>query len=566
MRKIYITILLTILPLLVFSQGENDNWYFGDHAAVNFAAATPVVYNNSQMDGYEACGTVSDSSGNLLFYTNGISVWSREHQIMTNGTGLGGNLSGEQLAIARNPGKPDQYFIFTTAENSSGALFNIAYTIVDMSSGNPGINGQPLGKVLPDFKNIPVVNNLGEQFHSEAITVVPNPANNAFWILIPNGDNLYSFSLDTTGFHNGTPVISSLNLPLPLGDSVYYGIKASPKLTYTSVFSHLICISTWIGDPNHVKNRVLSFNTLTGQLTSDYSLDINSFNTYMPEFSGNGMTLFLGRAQLYAVDLVNSTASNVLSNWIYNSPEFIFALGLQRNKYNDIYIAKYMSGYLGKINNPNGNINAMSVDMQNINLGNGKSVYGLPPLIESPYDTTAYSPCMDNLTLTTTEQHVNFTYNVSKDITTVLNYAIYPDYNIVMNAGNSITLLPNTHIIPNSFVAKIVPCNPRAVSKQETVKTIQNKQQVGMVLELDREEKAKQNNDNLKIYPNPVYDILNIDSKSDIENVEIFDLSGRRFALQLNRNKINTAGLPSGVYNIYIKTKGGMVSKKFIKK
>ncbi|WP_190304057.1 hypothetical protein [Paenimyroides baculatum] len=39
-----------LFPLLAFSQGENDNWYFGNKAAVNFLTATPTVLTNSQID------------------------------------------------------------------------------------------------------------------------------------------------------------------------------------------------------------------------------------------------------------------------------------------------------------------------------------------------------------------------------------------------------------------------------------------------------------------------------------------------------------------------------------
>jgi hypothetical protein len=36
----------------------------------------------------EGCATISNSSGQLLFYTDGITVYNRNHQVMPNGTGL----------------------------------------------------------------------------------------------------------------------------------------------------------------------------------------------------------------------------------------------------------------------------------------------------------------------------------------------------------------------------------------------------------------------------------------------------------------------------------------------
>lgn len=69
-NTIYILLILLSFGVNFMSaQGENDNWYFGDKAAVNFSTSPPTAINNSAMNTYEACGSVSDSDGNLLFYT-----------------------------------------------------------------------------------------------------------------------------------------------------------------------------------------------------------------------------------------------------------------------------------------------------------------------------------------------------------------------------------------------------------------------------------------------------------------------------------------------------------------
>lgn len=40
------------------------------------------------MESFEACASISDSAGNLLFYTNGEKVWNKNHEVMPNGEGL----------------------------------------------------------------------------------------------------------------------------------------------------------------------------------------------------------------------------------------------------------------------------------------------------------------------------------------------------------------------------------------------------------------------------------------------------------------------------------------------
>lgn len=68
------------------------------------------------------------------------------------------------------------------------------------------------------------------------------------------------------------------------------------------------------------------------------------------------------------------------------------------------------------------------------------------------------------------------------------------------------------------------------------------------------------------VYPNPVSDILMINSKEKISNVEIFDISGRKINVALDNEKIDVKNLNPGSYIINIETKEGKITEKFIKK
>lgn len=71
----------------------------------------------------------------------------------------------------------------------------------------------------------------------------------------------------------------------------------------------------------------------------------------------------------------------------------------------------------------------------------------------------------------------------------------------------------------------------------------------------------------LKIYPNPVRDILNVESTAEIKSYQVFDLAGK---LVLNSStstqKINVSQLSSGVYVLVMETEKGRVMERFIKK
>ena len=65
MKKLLLFI-FTVLPLVLFAQGEAANWYFGQNAGLSFSSGTPIVLTNSQLVTEEGCATISDENGNLL--------------------------------------------------------------------------------------------------------------------------------------------------------------------------------------------------------------------------------------------------------------------------------------------------------------------------------------------------------------------------------------------------------------------------------------------------------------------------------------------------------------------
>ena len=92
----------------------------------------PVALTNGALTTTEGVATISDNSGNLLFYTNGITVWNRNHLIMTNGSGLLGDFSSTQSAIiVQKPLSTNIYYIFTS-DNDAGPD-GIRWSEVDMN-------------------------------------------------------------------------------------------------------------------------------------------------------------------------------------------------------------------------------------------------------------------------------------------------------------------------------------------------------------------------------------------------------------------------------------------------
>jgi hypothetical protein len=69
----------------------------------------------------------------------------------------------------------------------------------------------------------------------------------------------------------------------------------------------------------------------------------------------------------------------------------------------------------------------------------------------------------------------------------------------------------------------------------------------------------------VSIYPNPAKDMIKMDSKSDIQRVEIFDIIGNRVAdiSQVPADRmVNISSLKHGMYICRMNTSAGIVIKK----
>ncbi len=83
----------------LYAQLEANNWYFGNYAGVSFSSGEPIALLDGALSTSEGVATISNSTGSLLFYTDGQTIWNRNHQIMSNGAGLWGHSSSTQSGV-----------------------------------------------------------------------------------------------------------------------------------------------------------------------------------------------------------------------------------------------------------------------------------------------------------------------------------------------------------------------------------------------------------------------------------------------------------------------------------
>ena len=86
MKKLSFVFLLLLTHASIFGQNEASFWYFGQNAGLRFDAESGTVtgITDGQINSLEGCTSIADTDGNLLFYSDGSTVWNKNHQVMVN--------------------------------------------------------------------------------------------------------------------------------------------------------------------------------------------------------------------------------------------------------------------------------------------------------------------------------------------------------------------------------------------------------------------------------------------------------------------------------------------------
>lgn len=293
------------------AQKENYNWYFGQRAGITFKTIPPSAVSKSSINTEEGCSSISDSAGNLLFYTDGVFVYNRKHKLM--GCCLGGHYSSTQSAlILKRPLSKDLYYIFTVgAEGGS-----LGYGSVDMKldSGYGGLD-------LNSFKQL-------ETPDDEKIIVVANRNGTDYWLITHTASNFgYSvYRIDASGVHLETRTSTGNKM------AVHGYLKASPS-------GKLLAIC------DEGTTDILSFNNETGDI--NFLFNIPEYGVYGLEFSPNDS--FLYAADRHKGNLYQYNIYKKESKTIDNTDLGALQLGPDGK----IYVGQYNTNYLGVINYPN---------------------------------------------------------------------------------------------------------------------------------------------------------------------------------------------------------------------
>ncbi|MEX0291075.1 MAG: hypothetical protein AB3N14_18375, partial [Flavobacteriaceae bacterium] len=402
MKKIASVLLLGILcPVFMFGQGETSNWYFGNGAGIKFNNdGTVSTVKKSKLSTFEGCATISDAVGNLLFYTDGVTVYNGDHEIMENGEGLYGDSSSTQSAlIVPKPEDPNIFYVFTvdTSVFEGDPDFGLNYSIINISLNNG------LGAVTQ--KNVNLLTDCSEKITA----VVKDCFDQSIWVItLASASGNVGLFTTYHAFEVNASGVSTTSVKTSIKDLDIEDPRGYLKLSADG---------TKLASANATNGLYLyDFDDTTGRLSNQLRIEIDDVNRnpYGVEFSPDSRFLYVHSSNDILANSGHSssllqydlTAGDIEASMEILDKRGIFRGALQQGENGKIYrtIAQsYTVGtpYLGVINNPNEKGSAADYVHDAIYLDGKNATQGLPPFIQSFFGKTELIRNSDGTTSST---------------------------------------------------------------------------------------------------------------------------------------------------------------------
>lgn len=243
-------------------------WYFGQNAGIDFNPlpdGPAVAISNPVMNAPEGSATISDRNGQVIIFTDGVTVWDRTFTVLA--ANIGGDPNSTQSAIiVPVPGDETLYYIFTT-EAVDGGGFNLRYSLYDLKVGTTGAVVQTA--VMLFAKS------------TERIT------SNGNWLVAHEwgNNNFRAYQITSNGI--GSPVVSSAG-----SDHAFSPIENAEGYMKFGPQGRLAVVIPSPGTSNVIE--LFDFVDSTGVVTNSRRIDLNQAagEVYGLTFSPSGNKLF----------------------------------------------------------------------------------------------------------------------------------------------------------------------------------------------------------------------------------------------------------------------------------
>lgn len=371
-----------------------NQWYFGENAGIDFnPPATSAITDANLMSSAQGASSVSDLNGDLLFYTNGETIWNKMHQVMDNGDNIGGDPNSSQgVMIVPLPNDSSIYYVFTSDPVYGDFSYDMKYAVVDMRKDTA--RGEVIVKDVSLFTN-----------STERITAF-GLGQGITWLVTHEFGNNQFRSYPLTPFGVGAPVTSAAGSVMRFDEEK----TARAQMKYAAA-GGVIALAYQDTNDNYVE--IFEVDDGTGQVTGLAKIDIEEpapSLAYGIEFSASLQRLYVstngpGGSNLIQYDLDSLYAPTAVEDieatkFVLGSDPTLQYGALQTGTDGIIYLAVDGETSVGTINNPNSDDVAASFNDSGFDLSGRTSRLGLPNFVqELPLNSQnpgiAYSnPCL----------------------------------------------------------------------------------------------------------------------------------------------------------------------------
>lgn len=370
---------------------EVDRWYFGQNAGLDFRAQDPVAdLSNARMNSLTCPAVISDSTGEILFYTDGISVFNRYNGDVPNGSGLHGFTQGaEPVIIVPNPGNDSIYYIFTAGRPKMSPgdptlIYGLEYSVVNILKNNY------VGEVIR--KNVVLL----QPEVSTKLTAVRHSNGVDFWVVAHkfNSNEFCSFLVTAGGVDSAnykSSFVGSVHAAPGETNNFIGAMKISPDGTKLAAAIHGLKVF-----------ELYDFNASNGAVSNAVVSDTIFTDAYSVEFSPDSKFLY-GAATpvniepldpppsyLYQFDLADDDQLFSQSRYVQIAEDTVgsYLGGIQLGTDGRIYVSRSPNGYasLSVIQNPKRKGTACNFAVNALPLGGKRSYFGFPNFVQSYFN------------------------------------------------------------------------------------------------------------------------------------------------------------------------------------
>lgn len=321
-----------------FGQNEHNIWYFGCNSGIDFNGSSPIPLTDGAMCAHEGNSSICTYNGDLLFYTDGMTVWNKNHDVMPNGSDLfGGGSSTQSSLIIKRPNFIDKYYIFTSDQMADEKGLRYSEVNLNLACGFGDVDSN---------KNILITTPV-----SEKVTAILHQNGIDYWIItqIYGTNSFHSYLLTSSGL-NLTPVVSNIG-------QIVSGFGWTGYLKGSSDGNKIVSATAQTDTV-----QVFDFDKSTGILSNVIYLNNfsnSNYGVYGVEFSPNNSLLYLSEGGpislnfIYQYNLLAGSPSLINNTRITIGSNSGFQNGaLQIAPDGKIYLTAFGKTTLAVIENP----------------------------------------------------------------------------------------------------------------------------------------------------------------------------------------------------------------------